>query len=118
VFTFTGSGVKPVTLLLQKDHEPPIAHDVNIGPADPWSVTVRSRAGDEGTWTASFTDQEASCTATAAFRVTLANTDAVSDIAAAVGSAPSPMLLYLAVVAIGFSSGALVGRRVHARVRA
>lgn len=118
VFVFTGSGFKPVTLLLQKESDEPIAHDLNVGDADSWSVTLGSRAGDEGTWTASFTDEEALCTATATFRVTLSNTDAVTDIATALPSAQAPVLLYLAVVAFGFGSGALIGRRVHARVRA
>jgi hypothetical protein len=118
VFVFSGSGFKPVTLVLQKESDEPIAHDINVGDADPWSVTVRSRAGDEGTWTASFTNEEALCTATATFRVTLTNTDAVTDLAAAVTSARSPILLYLAVVVIGFGSGTLIGRRMYARVRA
>ncbi|MEX2547423.1 MAG: hypothetical protein WD830_06485 [Chloroflexota bacterium] len=119
VFVFSGSGFKPTQLTLQKEDDGPINHDLNVGDADPWEVTVRSRAGDEGTWSASFNDPVIQCTAVAEFRVTLSSTDLVEDIAAAAaGTRPAPLALYLLVILFGFTGGALLGRRVHARARA
>lgn len=114
VFIFNGSGFMPTELTLQKEGGEPISHDLNVNEGDPWEVTVRSRAGDEGTWSASFFDTDANCTAAVEFRVTLSNTDLIDDIAASVTS-PAPMLLYLAVIVFGFGGGVLIGRRVRAR---
>ena len=115
VFVFSGEGFVPTQLTLQREGGQPIEHDLNVGDADPWEITVRSRAGDEGTWTASFTDPAQDCTATVEFRVTLSNTDLIGDIAAATTSSSAPVFLYLAVIVFGFGGGVMIGRRVRAR---
>lgn len=117
VFVFTGSGYKPTELNLQKEGGQPISHVVSVGRSEPWEVTVRSRTGDEGTWTANFTDATTNCTASVSFRVTLSNTDLIDDIYAVTKDAPAPWFLYLAVVVFGFTGGMLIGR-LHAWVRA
>lgn len=115
LFVFSGSGFMPTELTLQKEDAGPISHDINVGDADPWEITVRSRTGDEGTWTAAFTDQALDCTASVEFRVTLSNTDLIEDIAASTTSLPAPVLLYAVVVAFGLATGTLIGRRVRAK---
>src|SRR5215210_8444835 len=71
VFVFSGSGYSPTQLILQEDGGDPINHDLSVSDADPWEVTVRSRVGDEGTWTATFKDTSEPCVASTEFRVTL-----------------------------------------------
>ena len=119
VFVFSGSGHSPTELTLQKEGSMKLDHDIDLGDADPWEVTVRSRVGDEGKWTAWFSNAETGCTTTVKFRVTLSSTDLIDDIVAAtteLGSAP--IGLYLAVIVVGFSGGLLIGRRVYAKARA
>ncbi len=113
LFVFIGSGFMPTELMLLKEGAEPISHDLSVGDADPWEVTVRSRIGDEGIWTATFTDQALDCKASVELRVTLSNTDLIEDIAAAGTSSPAPVLLYLMVIAFGFATGMLIGRRVR-----
>ncbi len=115
-FVFTGTGFKPTTLALQEEDGDPAVHDLDVGDADPWEVTVRSRAGDEGIWTATFS-ADAECSASAEFRVTLSNTDLVSDLVNPSPQQPTAWL-YLLVVVIGFSGGVLVARRIGDRGRA
>ena len=103
VFVFSGTGFKPTKMTLQKDHSEPIIHDIEVGDADPWEVTVRSRTGDEGTWTATFSDAVTNCEAKTSFRVTLSNTDALSDLKGTAGGGSQPLLLYLVVVVSGFT---------------
>ena len=110
VFVFTGSGLRPTELTLQKQGAEPVSHDLDVGDSGEWEVTTRSRIGDEGTWTANFIDPALTCTASVTFRVTLSSTDLMDDIAAATSTAATPWSLYLAVVAIGFASGMLMGR--------
>ena len=110
VFVFTGSGYKPTELSLEKEGVEPIKHDLDLSDSDQWEFTLRSRVGDEGAWTANFIDPDLNCTATVSIRVTLSNTDLIDDIAAATSTSPAPWLLYLAVVAVGFASGMLMGR--------
>jgi hypothetical protein len=117
-FVFSGSGYDPTTLTLQKNNEPPSVHDLNLGDADPWTVTVRSRVGDEGRWTATFTDATANCQAEAQFRVTLSNTDAVADVSSTPPTHQQPLLLYLAVVAAAITGGAVLGHRIQNAARA
>ena len=109
-FTFTGSGYQPSELILQKDGGEPATHELSIGDSDPWEVTVRSRVGDEGEWTATFVDPLGVCTTTVGFRVTLASTDVIDDVAAATREISTPLLLYAAVVVFGFTGGAAIGR--------
>ncbi len=111
-FVFIGTGFQPTTMTLQKDGEQPSVHDVSVGTADPWRVTVRSRVGDEGRWTATFTGGISDCTGQVQFRVTLSSTDAASDAIAAAPSA-APGVLLLSIVALGFAGGTLAGRRVR-----
>ncbi len=113
VFVFSGSAFVPTELTLQKGDAEPISHDLNVGDADPWEVTVRSRTGDEGTWTATFSDPALDCTASVEFRVTLSNTDLIEDVVAATSS-PAPVPLYVVVIVFGFAAGMLIGRRVRA----
>ena len=114
-FVFSGSGFVPTEMTLRRSGARPISHDLNLNHADPWEATVRSRVGDEGTWTATFRQPELACTASVDFRVTLINTDLVDDITAWTTSSPAPVLLYLAVIVFGFSGGVLIGRRVRSR---
>jgi hypothetical protein len=114
-FVFTGGGFKPNELVLRKAGGDPISHRLELGEDDPWEVTVRSRTGDEGSWTATFLDPEGVCTATVGFRVTLTPTDAIDDIAKVVGEAPAPYVLYLAVIVLGFGGGMAIGRRINSR---
>lgn len=119
VFVFNGSGFAPTELTLEREGGEPITHDLNVGEADPWEFTVRSRTGDEGTWTASFSDPALNCTATVEFRVTLSDTDLIGDTAADTTSSSAPAFLYLAVIVFGFSGGVVIGRRIqHVRARA
>lgn len=117
VFVFSGSGFVPTQLTLERSGSDPIEHDLNVGGDDPWETTVRSRAGDEGIWTASFADPALKCTARVEFRVTLSNTDLIGDIAAATTSSTAPVLLYLAVIVLGFGGGLVLGRRLMVRTR-
>jgi hypothetical protein len=114
VFVFSGTGYEPDHVILQKRGAEPIQHDIDVGDADPWRLRVRSRVGDEGTWSATFTDPITNCIAMIDFRVTLSSTDAVSEPTGTTGTAPAPVLLYLLVVVGGFSGGVLIGRRVQA----
>jgi hypothetical protein len=111
---FSGSGYEPDHVILQKRGADPIQHDVDVGAEDPWQVRVRSRAGDEGTWSATFTDPITNCIAMIDFRVTLSSTDASSEPTGITSTAPAPVLLYLLVVVSGFSGGLFIGRRVQA----
>jgi hypothetical protein len=110
-FTFSGSGFEPTQLTLLKNHDAAGGHALAIS-NDPWQVSVLSRPGDEGSWSAEF--DSATCTAVATFKVTLTDTD-VSPIAS---SAPTtgkglPSSLVLAVVGLGLGGGIFMGRRVR-----
>jgi hypothetical protein len=115
VFVFSGSGYIPSKLILQKEGDDPINHDLNVGESDPWEVTVRSRVGDEGTWSASFEDASKPCTASTEFRVTLSNTDAISDAVNAARSGSLPIELYAGVIVVGFGGGLFIGRLMRDR---
>ena len=119
VFVFSGSGYKPVSLVLQMKDNEPIEHGISVGDDDPWEVTVRSRTGDEGKWTATFTDDAESCTATVEFKVTLTSTDAGDDFAAAAsGARPAVVGFFAAVAIFGLTGGMLLGRQIQSRARA
>lgn len=109
VFTFSGSGFQPTKLGLQKETDELIFHDLNVGTDDPWEVTVRSRAGDEGTWTASFS-AEGGCTVDVEFRVTLSSTDLLES--GPEGAPIGLLALYMFVVVGGFSGGVPVAWRI------
>ena len=115
VFVFSGSGYSPTKLTLKKDDDDPINHDLNVGESDPWEVTVRSRVGDEGTWSATFEDAVMGCTAATEFRVTLSNTDAISDAVNAARSGSDSLALYLGVIVFGFGGGLFIGRLMRDR---
>ncbi len=118
LFVFTGSGLQPTSLELHKNHGEPVTHSVSVGGDDPWEVTVRSRVGDEGRWIATFTDEDATCTATTEFRVTLASTDVVDDLAtAAAETRPAVIGFFAAVLIFGLTGGVLMGRQIQARAR-
>lgn len=110
VFVFSGSGFKPTELTLHKDDSDAGVHDVDVGTEDPWQVSVRSRPGDEGAWVAELSSD--ACSATAQFRVTLNNTDAVSDAVTPPASAPAPLALALFVIGAGLGGGLFFGRRL------
>ena len=116
VFVFSGSGYSPTKLVLQKEGDDPINHDLNVGDSDPWEVTVRSRVGDEGTWTASFEDTVMGCSASTEFRVTLSNTDAISDAVTAARSGSAPIALYMGVIVVGFGGGLFIGRLMRDQI--
>ncbi len=115
VFVFSGSGYSPTTLSLQKAGNDPIDHDIDVGASDPWEVSVRSRVGDEGTWTASFEDADVPCTASTRFRVTLNNTDAISDAVSAASSGSTPIALYVGVIVVGLGGGLVIGHQMRNR---
>ena len=115
VFAFSGSGYSPTKLTLQKEDDSPISHDLQVGDSDPWEVTVRSRVGDEGTWSATFEDSATGCTASTHFRVTLSNTDAISDAVTAASSGSMPIALYLSVIVVGLGGGLFIGRQMRNR---
>jgi hypothetical protein len=111
VFTFNGSGFQPTRLELSKDGGSPAVNDIDTGAADPWQVTVQSRAGDEGSWTANFV-ADGGCSVSVDFTVGLASTDMVSDI---LGSQPAgvlPVLAYTLVIGFGLAGGMLLSRRL------
>jgi hypothetical protein len=118
VFVFSGTGFQPTQLTLRKVGGEPVVHELSVGDTDPWEVTVRSRIGDEGSWTATFSDPEVDCTAIVRFRVTLSSTDVVDDIVAATQSQSAPLLLYAVVIVLGFGGGVAIGRRINARALA
>src|SRR4051794_14469769 len=68
VFTFSGSGFQPTHMTLQKGEDTQTLSDIDVAGADPWSVTVQSRNGDEGAWKATF-DVDGGCSVTVQFRV-------------------------------------------------
>jgi hypothetical protein len=121
-FVFSGSGFTPTRMTLQKEGDEPINHDLSVGTADPWEVTVRSRVGDEGKWSASFTDSAMGCTGIVEFRVTLSNTDVLDQDKTFAGgngaTVPDTLALYLAVVVFGFAGGMMLGKLLQARVQA
>jgi len=112
-FTFSGSGFEPAQLTLHKNDAEAGVHDLTIS-KDTWQVSVISRPGDEGSWSAEF--DSATCTAVATFKVTLTNTD-VSPIASGAPTTGNglPSSLVLAVVGVGLGGGIFMGRRVRGR---
>ena len=77
IFVLSGTGFKPTSITIRRGAADADPHAIDVGAADPWQISVRSRAGDEGSWTAELSSDQ--CSAVAVFRVTLANTDVVSD---------------------------------------
>lgn len=113
VFTFTGSGFHPTQLLLQKGDGGPITNDIDPGASDPWTQVVQSRAGDEGSWTATFVE-DGGCVIAVQFEVTLTATDMISDLLSDEPEAKLPALFYLMVVGFGLAGGAFLSRRLGA----
>lgn len=113
VFVFSGAGFEPTRLVLLKDGEPAGSHELDAGDqGEPWQVTVRSRPGDEGEWSAELSSDE--CTATAEFRVTLANTDAADTVAAAAQPGRGvPLVALLALATLALCGGLTLGRRLR-----
>ena len=110
-FTFSGSGFEPTQLTLHKNDAEAGVHELTIT-KNTWQVSVLSRPGDEGSWSAEF--DSATCTAVATFKVTLTNTD-VSPIASGApttGNGLSASLVW-AVVGLGLGGGIFMGRRVR-----
>jgi hypothetical protein len=110
VFTFNGQGFKPTNLMLHKDNKDAGQHSLSEA-KDPWSVTVRSRPGDEGTWSAQFSSS--ACTAAAAFEVTLSNTDVLPVSAAPAGSGNVPIGLAALVLLSGLGGGVALSKRLR-----
>lgn len=117
IFTFTGSGFKPTEMTLLKEGGDAIVHQISVETDDEWQVTVTSRAGDEGSWTATFWAADA-CTESASFQVTLRNTDLVSDLLTMTDGTRASLLMYLMVVGFGLSGGAFLARRLDASRKA
>ncbi|MEA2676932.1 MAG: hypothetical protein QOJ81_1073 [Chloroflexota bacterium] len=112
VFTFTGSGFHPTKLLLQKGDGGPITNDIDPT-GDPWTQVVQSRAGDEGSWTATFLEEDG-CVIAVSFQVTLSATDVISDLLSDQPETKLPALFYLMVVGFGLVGGAFLSRRLGA----
>lgn len=108
-FVFNGTGFKPTELRLHKNDSDAGVHSVDVGDKDPWQLTVRSRPGDEGTWAAELVSDD--CSAAAAFRVTLNNTDAASDLKSGTARHGMPLLLPAILAAAGAGGGLVLGRR-------
>lgn len=109
LFSFHGKGFEPNQLMLHKGDADAGSHQLgNTG--DPWSLTVRSRPGDEGQWSAEFTSKE--CSAVASFSVTLSNTDAAADARLAPAHNSMPLPAILIVLGVGAGSGLFLGRRL------
>src|SRR5687767_5514519 len=113
VFTFSGSGFQPTHMTLQKDEETPTVSDIDVAGADPWQVTVQSRNGDEGGWTATF-DVESGCSVTVQFRVTLTDTALITDLLGGTPAGSVPALLLVLVAGFGVGGGLFLARRLAA----
>jgi hypothetical protein len=113
VFTFTGSGFHPTKLLLQKGDDDPITSDIDPGVNDPWTQAVQSRAGDEGSWTATFLE-EGGCAVAVHFEVTLTSTDVISDLLSDQPETKLPAIFLLMVTGFGLTGGAFLSRRLGA----
>ncbi|HEY5474360.1 MAG TPA: hypothetical protein VIK32_14370 [Candidatus Limnocylindrales bacterium] len=111
-FTFSGTGFKPTEITLHKNDTEAGVHELSVT-SDPWQVSVRSRPGDEGSWSAELSSDQ--CSAVVEFKVTLANTDVVSDAQPTSGSGSTPIGLALFVLAGGIGGGLALGRRVNDR---
>jgi hypothetical protein len=115
VFTFSGSGFTPDTLVLHKGASDAGSHTLDLEHADPWHVTVRSRPGDEGAWSAEL--RGSACSPVARFTVTLANTDAASAADHAPANGTPPIALLLVVIGAGAVGGVALGGRLRAQLR-
>ena len=113
VFTFTGSGFHPTKLLLQKGDNGPTSNDIDPGPSDPWTQTVQSRVGDEGSWTATFVEENG-CAIAVNFDVTLTSTDVISDLLSDQPQSALPALFMLMVTGFGLVGGAFLSRKMGA----
>src|SRR3990172_156498 len=113
VFTFSGSGFAPTRLELTKDGWSPTVSEIDVGDADPWQLTVQSRTGDEGSWTATF-KVDGGCTVSVQFRVTLASTDLISDFLGDQPTGSAPVAAYMLVIGFGLAGGAFLSRRLAA----
>jgi hypothetical protein len=112
VFKFTGSGFEPTQLLLQKGDGSPISNDI-APDGDPWTQTVRSAVGDEGSWTATFVEDN-TCSIAVHFDVTLTPTDVISDLLSDQPNSALPALFMLMVTGFGLVGGAFLSRRLGA----
>ncbi len=112
-FHFTGSGFTPTVVTLEGG---PMSttHELDLGADDPWEFTVRSRTGDAGRWTATFSEQDG-CQATVSFRVALNDTASAIDPVA--GREPAPGGAWAFVVLVGLAAGLVIGRRVRFAIR-
>jgi hypothetical protein len=110
VFTFHGEGFKPTGLTLHKDNAEAGDHSLSES-KDPWTVTVRSRPGDEGDWSAEFVSAE--CSDVARFKITLPNTD-VAGSGTKESRGTMPLGLAALVLVSGAGSGLILGRRLRA----
>jgi hypothetical protein len=114
VFKFQGKGFEPTHMSLHKDEAEAGSHDLK-DTGDPWNLSVHSRPGDEGKWSAEFYNDD--CSAAALFTVTLSNTD-VTDVASATSGSGSPLSIGLAalVLALGSAGGVVLGRKLQGAV--
>ncbi len=110
VFVFSGTGFEPTQLKLHKNGADAGSHVVDVHGNDSWQVSVRSRPGDEGRWSAELTSRE--CSASVDFRVTLAST-AVAASSAPNDAPPVPWALSILVLAAGLGGGVVLGRRIR-----
>lgn len=108
-FTFHGKGFQPTHLSLHKGGTEAGDHDLSKG-GDPWTLAVRSRPGDEGSWTAEFTSDQ--CSAETTFTVTLSNTDVAVAPGAGLGNELSIPLAVVLLAAVA-GGGIFVGRRLR-----
>jgi hypothetical protein len=113
VFTFSGSGFQPTHMTLQKDTDAATVSDIDVAGADPWLVTVQSRAGDEGAWKATF-DVDGGCSVTVQFRVTLTETDLINSLLGNTPGGSVPALLVVLLAAFGVGGGLFLARRLAA----
>jgi len=116
VFTFTGSGFHPTKLLLQKNDGSPISNDI-APDGDPWTQTVQSAVGDEGSWTATFVQPDGDtvgCAIAVHFDVTLTSTDVISDLLSDQPQSSLPALFMVMLTGFGLVGGVFLSRRLGA----
>jgi hypothetical protein len=113
VFTFSGSGFQPTHMTLQKNDDAATVSDVDVAGADPWTLTVQSRSGDEGAWKATF-DVDGGCSVTVQFRVTLTDTDLITDLLGSSPDGSAQKLFFVLVATFGVGGGLFLARRLAA----
>ena len=109
VFVFSGTGFEPTQLTLHRNDADAGSHVVNVNSEDPWQVTVRSRPGDEGRWSAELELRRVQCQR--GFPSYARQHGRRRDPSR---SGPQvPLALSILVLAAGLGGGVVLGRRIR-----